>query len=223
MRQFGLLILIFWCAFLFSCGDYLKQKNSGIGDMLSSQRGMRSDFAGIKTSIFKDKCISCHSQYNTYGGVLRELGAIRSAVATNRMPKNGGPLTDRQKVELFDWIDLGAPEFVGVSSPPSLPISIEPNWKSISENVLFPKCLVCHNPGGQARFLDLSRRQTIFDSRNRIFGDGSKLLDIDFPENSYLLKILYDGEPMPPVWSNISQISREEFIALKAWIFMGLP
>lgn len=223
MRKFRSLMLIFCCAWLSSCGDYLKQKNSEIGDGLSTKRGLISDFAVIKISILSQRCISCHAQYNTYGGVIREVAAIRSAVAINRMPKNGGPLTDRQKVELFDWIDRGAPEFVGDSPKPPLPISIEPNWKSISENVLFPKCLVCHNPGGQAKFLDLSSRQTIFDSRNRIFVDGSKLFDIDFPENSYFLKILYDEEPMPPVWSNIPKISHEEFIALKAWILMGLP
>lgn len=223
MRPNGFLTLIICCAFLSSCGDYLKQKNTEIGENQSTQSNLVSNFASMTASIFSKRCISCHSQYNSYGGVLREIAAIRSAVVTNRMPKNGGPLTDRQKVDLIDWIDRGAPEFDGEPSKPSLPISIEPNWKSISENILFPKCLVCHNPEGQAKFLDLSNRQTIFDSRHRIFGDGSKLLDIDNPQNSYFLNILYDVEPMPPVWSNIPQISNEEFKALSTWIAMGLP
>ncbi len=223
MRSNGFSTLILCCAFLSSCGDYLKKKNSEIGESQSTRNNLAFNFASMTASVFSKRCISCHSQYNSYGGVLREIAAIRSAVVTNRMPKNGGPLTDRQKVDLINWIDRGAPEFDGEPSKPSLPISIEPNWKSISENILFPKCLVCHNPEGQAKFLDLSNRQAIFDSRHRIFGDGSKLLDIDNPQNSYFLNILYDIEPMPPVWSNIPQISNEEFKALSTWIAMGLP
>jgi uncharacterized membrane protein len=223
MRSNGFSTLILCCAFLSSCGDYLKKKNSEIGESQSTQNNLAFNFASMTASITSKRCISCHSQYNSYGGVLREIAAIRSAVVTNRMPKNGGPLTDRQKVDLINWIDRGAPEFDGEPSKPSLPISIEPNWKSISENILFPKCLVCHNPEGQAKFLDLSNRQAIFDSRHRIFSDGSKLLDIDNPQNSYFLNILYDVEPMPPVWSNIPQISNEEFKALSTWIAMGLP
>ena len=182
------------------------------------------DFESVKKSVFAARCTSCHQQYNNYQGVLRELPAIEAAVNSNRMPKSSGPLTDSQRSLLSKWIASGAPENEGVSNNPALPINLEPTWKSISENVIIPKCLVCHNPQGQAKFLDLSSRQKIYENRNRVFAGGAKLIDLESPEKSYLVGILLDeDEPMPPVWSNIPPLSIDEIEIIKQWLGLGLP
>lgn len=182
------------------------------------------DFESVKKTVFSARCTSCHQQYNTYQGVFRELAAIESAVNTHRMPKSGGPLSELQRSLLLSWIAKGAPEKEGSTGDLNPPFILEANWKSISENIITPKCLVCHNPLGQAKFLDLSTRQKIYDSRNRIFGSGQKLINLESPNQSYLVDILLDEEePMPPVWSNIPRLSVNEIEIIKQWINLGLP
>jgi len=224
MQLFKLTTILLSCVLLSSCGNYLKQKSTEPFLSPAAQEKLSSDFLSVKEIVFSARCISCHQQYNNYQGVVRELSAIQAAVGSNRMPKSGGPLTDGQKAVLLAWIAKGAPDLVGKPTEPNLPELLEPTWKSVSENIIFPKCLVCHNPQGQAKFLDLSDRQIIFDSRNRVFGDGSKLIDFESPEKSYLLQILSDDEePMPPVWSNIPRLSQDELKTLNQWLSLGLP
>lgn len=224
MQLFKALMFFFASMFLSSCGNYLDQKKTEPELDPSTQEKLSSDFSSVNEAVFSVRCVSCHQQYNNYQGVIRELSAIQAAVVSNRMPKSGGPLTDSQKAILFGWIAKGAPDQAGIPSEPNPPVPLEPTWKSISENVIFPKCLVCHNPQGQAKFLDLSNRQIIFNNRNRVFGGGSKFIDLDLPERSYLLQILNDDEePMPPVWSNIPRLTPDELKTFSQWLSMGLP
>lgn len=182
------------------------------------------DFETVKKSIFVTRCTSCHQQYNSYQGVRLELSAIETAVKSNRMPKSGGPLSDEQRNLLSNWVAGGALEFAGIPNSPNPISNLEPVWKSISEYIIIPKCLVCHNPQGQAKFLDLSTRQKMYENRNRVFAGGSKLIDLESPEKSYLIEILRDEEePMPPVWSNIPQLSANEIKILQQWLSLGLP
>lgn len=224
MRFFKIPTVLLSCVLLSSCGNYFNQKMTEPAIDQSTQDKLSSDFASVKEAVFSARCVSCHQQYSTYQGVIRELPAIQAAVASNRMPKSGGPLTENQKSILSAWIAKGAPDEAGEPSQPNVPMALEPTWESLSKNVIFPKCLVCHNPQGQAKFLDLSNRQIIFDNRNRTFGDGSKLIDLDMPEKSYLLQILKDEEePMPPVWSNIPRLTQDELKTLNQWLSRGLP
>lgn len=224
MRPFKILTIFLSSVLLSSCGNYFDQKTTEPALNQSTQEKLSSDFSSVKEIVFSARCVSCHQQYNNYQGVIRELSAIQAAVNSNRMPKSGGPLTDSQKVILATWIAKGAPDQAGHPSEPNLPVVLEPTWKSLSENVIFPKCLVCHNPQGQAKFLDLSNRQIIFDSRDRVFGNGTKLIDLDSPDKSYLLQILNDDEePMPPVWSNIPRLTQDELKTLNQWLSRGLP
>lgn len=224
MRTFKKLTIALISMFLSSCGNYLDQKMTEPALNQIEQEKLSSDFSSVKEVVFSARCISCHKQYDNYQGVIRELTAIQAAVNSNRMPKSGGPLTDSQKAILSAWIEKGAPDQAGIPSDPNLPTTLEPTWKSLSENVIFPKCLVCHNPQGQAKFLDLSNRQNIFDNRNRVFGDGSKFIDLDATEKSYLLQILNDEEePMPPTWSNIPRLTQTELETINQWLILGLP
>lgn len=225
MRLLNTLTIIFIFALLPSCGNYLNKKIIEPTVLnKSEQDSLKLDFTTVKEAIFSPKCISCHQQYDNYQSVIRELTAIQSAVASNRMPKSGSPLTDIQKNMLSVWIKNGAPEQAESISQPNIQKPLEPTWKSLSENVIFPKCLVCHNPQGQAKFLDISSRQVIFENRNRIFAGGTKLIDFDNPENSYLIEILKDDEePMPPIWSNITRLNEDELKNLTKWLSLGLP
>jgi hypothetical protein len=45
-----------------------------------------------------------------------------------------------------------------------MPLPIEenqllPTWESLSKNIFIPKCVVCHNPSGQAPWIDVSNRE----------------------------------------------------------------
>ncbi|MEQ1664002.1 MAG: hypothetical protein ABL927_01345 [Bdellovibrionales bacterium] len=224
MQNTEKLLLLVACILLSACGNYIEQTDSQSQISKEAQQKLASNFVSVKQFVFSARCTSCHQQYNNYRGVIRELSAIRSAVVSNRMPKTGGPLSDEQRNVLLTWIDGGAPEHIGGPNMPNEPVQLAPNWSSLSENVFVPKCLVCHNPQGQAKFLDLSSRQIIFDNRNRIFANGKKLIDIDVPDKSYLLEIVNDNEePMPPIESNITRLTEVEISTINDWIGLGLP
>ncbi len=206
-----------------ACGNY--EETKGFVEVGSARldRTKSISFKEVSEQIFKSKCTSCHIQYESYAGVVNELGAIRSAVASNRMPKNMPALNSAQKELLFAWIDAGAPQGGSVDSGPIDPVPLVPTWQSLSSKVFYPKCTSCHNPNGEAKFLDLSTRQAWFDGRSRDFG-GITLLDFDHPQESYLLEVINDPyEPMPPLWSNIAQLTEEEKEVLIEWIRKGLP
>lgn len=223
MRFKGTLNLLTIILMLSSCGNYSEQKGAEEKNVNLSSEPI--DFSLVQEKIFSSHCVSCHQQYASYAGVRRELDSISAAINANRMPKAGGPLTDGLKQLLQSWIADGAPEVVG-QTPKTDPESLQPTWKSMYDNIISPRCLVCHNSGGQAKFLDLSTRQAIFSRRNEIFGpdEGMKLVDFDFPEQSYLIEIVKDEvEPMPPTWSNIRRLNNNEIQIFIEWIRLGLP
>ena len=224
MRKIDPALLILAYLTLSACGNYSEKKIKEETISLSAQEELSSDFNSIKKIIFSSRCTTCHQQYETYSGVSRELPAIAEAINSDRMPKSGGPLTVSQKNLLTRWIEKGAPENNNGLTIPVNPVVLESNWTSISENIIFPKCLVCHSSQGQAKFLDLSTRQDFFLNRDRIFANGTKLINFEVSENSYLIQILKDPEePMPPVWSKIPRLTETEIATLNKWIALGLP
>ncbi len=229
MKIRDLLMILGTTALLSSCGNYIDKKST-TDDGGNSANSILS-FETLQNEIFArgsaGHCVDCHQQYSSYSGVKLEINAIANAINSNRMPKTGTPLSDNLKSLLQRWIEAGAPEFAGQSPDNGSQNKLEPNWKSISDNIITPRCLVCHNPNGQAKFLDLSTRLSIYSARSKLFGIGSgkkKLLDLDNPSNSYLLDIILDlDEPMPPIWSNIRRLNNDEIQALINWIGLGLP
>ncbi len=215
--------LLVFCGILSSC-NYYENKMSSDAELLNPTEKSAIDFESVRSAVFVPKCMQCHRQYGNYQNVIRELSAIQKAIQSNRMPKNDGPLSSSLRSILDSWIASGAPEKRDAPSPPAPSIELEATWASISTNVVFPKCLVCHNPSGQAKFLDLSDRQVIFESRNRVFAGGSKLLDFDAAEKSYLIQILQDDEePMPPTSSKIERLDQNSIGVIEEWIRRGLP
>lgn len=214
------MILISIIFILTSCGNYSEQKGV-LEDTFNRNLDAPLDFKAISDNIIKPHCLSCHQQYSSYEGVKNEISNILNAVESNRMPKNAAPLSRGKKELLAAWAAAGAPQ--GAGTPPPANEELEATWVSLSSKVFFPKCLVCHNPQGQAKFLDLSTRQAFFEQRDREFG-GEKLLNFEQPEESYLISVINDPfEPMPPVWSNIEQLKPEEVEVIIEWIEKGLP
>ncbi len=222
LKKMKTLLISLTLGALASCGNY--EESKGFVETSSSRAiGAESvTFTEVKEQVFASSCTSCHVQYDNYESVLKDIAAIRGAVESNRMPKNSGPLTEAQKSLLFAWIDAGAPN-TGADSGPPTRNELAPNWESLSQNIFYPKCTSCHNPNGEAKFLDLSTRQAWFEGRDRDFG-GLTLLDFENPSESYVMKVINDPfEPMPPAYSNIPVLSAEEKDAIEEWIRRGLP
>ncbi len=226
--DYKLFSLAVFAGLVLSSCNYRVEKSSGGSAASSQDKSAGSiDFKEIKERIFAPKCISCHGQYESYSNVKFELSSIRAQVLIDRMPKSGGPLTLELKALLSAWSDAGAPETLASAPIDSkLPRDLQPNYDSISLVILGPKCTACHNPQGQAKFLDLSSRLAIFSQRTRVFGPGAgqKLIDFDKPEDSYLLKVVNDPvEPMPPTWSGLPRLTGSEVQVIQDWIRLGLP
>jgi len=210
------------CFGLVACGPE-PQLRSGDGGQTPLSESQVPSFVEVSATIFIPRCNTCHSQYLSYVAVIRELEAISDAIISNRMPKGGPPLSSQHKAQLQAWIQAGAPEMPGRPPEPIEPPLLEANWKSISENILVPRCIICHQPSGQAQFLDLSTYGAVVAQKDRRFG-GELLFDTNSPENSYLIQVIQDEfEPMPPLNSNIPQLTQPEVDALKTWISKGLP
>lgn len=205
------------------CGNYDKGSSS-FSSGFREFSGAAITFEEVKTKILEPHCLRCHIQYNQYDSVKIESKQILDAVLGNRMPKNAAPLSPDLKGILAQWVTSGAP-LGGDTAPPPVDQELKPNWESLSRRVIAPKCMVCHNPNGQASFLDLSTRQAIFENRDRDYF-GQKLIDFEQPEESYLVSIVQDEfEPMPPPppVSNLERLTDREVEALIQWIKKGLP
>lgn len=219
MKIFTLLMLM---ALLQSCGNYTSGSPIKERPLVTGADAL--NFATVKNAILTPNCINCHQQYANYESVKRELSAIKASIDSGRMPKFAPALRSDLKGLLDKWIAEGAPNTT--SAGPSPVNVLEPTWKSVSENILFAKCTVCHNPSGQAQFLDLSQREAVFFARNNTYSTGQKLIDFESPDESYLLAVVQDDVspmPPPPPQSNYGRLGQAEISVLREWIRLGLP
>lgn len=113
------------CLILISvgCGNSFEHKNRPVGP--SKQQSdqpitnptdgateepvdeIQINFSRIQSEIFVPRCLSCHSEYEDYNTVVEQIDMIESEIASNRMPRRGGPLTNEQKDLLNQWINEG--------------------------------------------------------------------------------------------------------------------
>ncbi len=215
-------IYIFWMSIFFSACAYRVEKS--VEEPSTATSGTKLEFSSVQSLIFRPNCVACHGQYENYSDVKRDLPGILDSVNSNRMPKSGGPLAASLKELLQRWSEAGAPEFAGIAPTEPQPILLEPNWSSISQRILGPKCLLCHQPNGQAKFLDLSSREAIWNHRNGLVPGAPKLLDFENPEQSYLFEVIRDPTgPMPPISSRLPAITDEELAVLIEWVRRGIP
>jgi len=201
---------------LISCGNSTEFKESPIPQSRGSFPVTSLTFDNINEQIIKPNCTQCHAGYSDYEVVFAEKDNILDAVLKGRMPKNAPALDSRLKSMLQTWIARGAPLGAGGEAPK--PTELVATWESISKRIIFPKCVQCHNPNGQASFLDLSSRQKFFEQREDL------LNNFEDAQNSYLIEVITDPEePMPPTWSNIPPLNQNEVKILIEWITKGLP
>ena len=229
MKISFLITLVF---LLFSCGSYFEKKDQGSPAIPSPDQKLNQvseiAFETVKKKIFEPSCIKCHQNYGFYESVKQDLNSIVQNVETDRMPKNASPLTAEQKKLLVEWVADGAKNVVtaGEKPRPDEPVSDDKllaSWTSLSRKIFFSRCTTCHSPNGEAKFLDLSTRQKIYEAGSRKF-EGQALLNFEKPEQSYLLDVIQDPvEPMPPIKSKFPQLSKSEIEVLKEWIRLGLP
>ncbi len=180
------------------------------------------EFETVQKQVFTNSCSYCHSQYKTFEGVRLEVEQIKDSIEHFRMPKNSG-LSQNKRNLLLGWIAVGAPEFKNDLPGSYVPPVKEATWKSLSQNIIVPKCVICHNPDGQARLLDLSSKEAVLAAKDRLFGD-KKLLDTASPKDSYLLEVLNDPvEPMPPITSNLPRLNVDDISLVEKWIELNLP
>ena len=201
---------------LVGCGNSIEVKEERISDFQGISAGEELNFEVISSQILRPHCLRCHAGYSDYEIVYSDRNNIRDAILNERMPKNAPALDESLKKLIDQWVDLGAPFDSQVSEP--VETKLVANWVSLSKKIFIPKCVQCHNPSGQASFLDLSSRQKFFENRDYLLGN------FEDAKTSYLIEVLTDNdEPMPPKWSNIERLTSEEINIVVEWIEKGLP
>ena len=177
-----------------------------------NQNASSINFATIRSEILEPNCTQCHPGYSDYETVRDNLTAIEDSIRSGRMPKDAPNLSSELQLLLEEWRKLGAP-----SESPIQRTVLAPNWESISKKIIFPKCAQCHNPQGQAAFLDLSSYEAVLAQRDYLIGDATGA-------ESYLMEVIQDPQnPMPPEYSDIGRLDQIEVSTMIEWIDKNLP
>jgi cytochrome c553 len=199
-------------------------------------------FNQIKEKLFKPKCIGCHSHYNDYNVVKRDLGSIVSAISTQKMPyakrpnKPVEPLEDSLNQLLTQWVNQGAPFSQAMPDGPNEDtLELKPTWISLRNNIFGPKCIQCHNAYGPRA---PTKMDTFFELR-KWHNKSPKLFDFNDPENSHFIGSMrgrvnpdndeFFFDPMPfnskadDVPTDLAPVSDEEIEVIKEWIKLQLP
>ena len=203
-------------AFLISCGNSVEFKESPISGFEGQFAVTDLTFENIKTDILAPHCIQCHPAYSDYDVIFKDKDKVLNAVLTETMPKNMPAVSTELKVMLDLWVKNGAP--YGERERENENVGLKPTWNSLSKNIFFTKCTQCHNPLGEASYIDLSSRKSIFEQRNYLLNNFENI------EESILIDVISDiNEPMPPLYSGLSRLTPEEISVVKEWIKLGLP
>lgn len=205
---------------LASCGNYTELKGEGSRSPQGAFSTSELTFDNIHQRIIQEHCIQCHAGYSDYATVAGRKKQILAVVLQGSMPKNGPPLDGELQALLRSWVDAGAPETAegGAEEGEVATPQVAATWDSLFQRVIAPKCMGCHNPDGQAHFLDLSTKQDLLAQSN------SLLNGLADAENSYFVERLRDpDDPMPPAHSGIERVSEEDIATIIEWIERGLP
>jgi uncharacterized membrane protein len=126
--------------------------------------GLVPTFASINEFIIQPKCVSCHNS-SLKSGNYDMSNYTNTVVNSMVVPFNpttsplylrvadgtmapGSPLSATEKQAIAQWITNGGLNDGTVAppvSPTPTPIPLTATFTSISQNILFPKCLSCHN------------------------------------------------------------------------------
>lgn len=203
-------------------------------------------FETIKKEVLAaNHCLDCHSQYNDYKIVYKDRVKIVSTINSNSMPfpqKKGlkaEPVADRQKQQLIDWVAQGAPLWPGQTVNKVEQEELKPTWISLRNQVLGPKCILCHNSYGnrgdgiEQSFESYSKLRNWFTLNKTLFifnkkpGDApglfveSILRDPNDPLNIY--PPMPYNSPRDELKEDIPTLTPHELEILKQWIELKLP
>lgn len=207
----------------FSC-SYRHEKQSSLTEGTQGiEIPVNVSYQMVADKVFTPSCIPCHGNsgnvnLETYSSVFGNIERIRQvALVTKRMPRAPfPPLTREQLAFLSSWIQAGAPETTnGIVSVKRIE-TLAPTFKSIKNNILRHKCLVCHSQGQSAENVSLESSDDLIKSHRNLVVPGE-------PEESTLLhSIMPDAEnQMPPAQSFIENLDDEEIEIIKKWIENG--
>ena len=188
---------------------------------LPAEEKLKLSYNLINQNIFVPKCTSCHGSsggvsLETYSDTIQALAKIKESVfITQTMPKKSF-LTDEEKRQLWNWIEMGGPlQAQKPGEEPQLPEPIQATYESINRNVFVPKCVTCHSPGNSAWQVLLSR-QELLDSPLELVLPGN-------PDESGLVLAVerIDHKRMPPEKDGYSALKADEIAAIRKWIEDG--
>ncbi len=184
-------------------------------------------------------CLGCHTNFNSYGTVRRLAPAIISYLATDQMPfpqRRGSPVTlvpPVTKAKFNTWLQQGAPEFADQPAATQRPEDPKATWVYLRNNVLGPKCIICHNSYGPRAPTDMSTFKGLMAWSKK----NPKLFDLKDPQNSHFVgsmlgrvdddEFFYDPMPFNSAADDISAVipavTPQELELIKQWIALGLP
>ncbi len=207
------------------------QDNNDNNKVLSQESTL--DYETI-LSLSLNSCMKCHSgskppDLSTREGIIANMKSVLASVREDRMPKGNYPkLSNCQKDALYAWAQLGAPERtemqissiascgdIGSGSTttttttttlPPPPLDQMPlDYKTVTDRILRPKCMNCHNPDSE------------ITARRTLLGTSSA--------NSKIFKLVNatDDTLMPPADSDYAHLTDEEITFLQRWLDAGHP
>lgn len=187
---------------------------------ISKEQKARLSYAYIMNRIFLRNCVSCHGKSSSlnlesYPEVVAQLSKIKLAVFVDHsMPKNS-VLTSDELSELWNWIELGAPEKsqTGIAEPPPEPI--EATFSSIDKNIFQVSCVKCHAPEKSASSVLLTREELMDSPRDLVLPGNAN-------ESGLVLSLeRKDGKRMPPAKKGYEPLKPEQLKAIREWISQG--
>lgn len=142
------LVSSFLLVFILGCNSYKPKPLAEAGNLGAPT------FANIQSQIIEPYCITCHRgagagnvNLEGYANVKKFLTAIHTDVVSKHSMPPGQPLPQYLQDFLTTWVSSGAPESGGAPTGPGPTgpvVELTPTFKSISQNILAPKCEACH-------------------------------------------------------------------------------
>lgn len=194
-------------------------ENLMIGTLSENEKLTMMNYEYISTRIISLHCTSCHGSsgnvnLETYENLVANLDGIKRTVfQIQSMPKRGSLTIDEKKL-LYNWIELGAPQF-SAASPPTVSDPLIATYASINKKIFEAKCISCHNPTGAGK-------RILFDLQSLL----NSPLELIIPQNadeSGLVVALerQDDKRMPPAKEGFAELKLEEKTAIRKWIDAG--
>ncbi len=242
MKRIRIKIFIFLSSvFVVACAYRIDKNPAGPYDNIQAKPKAPLTFALIASTVLEAKCLKCHSNatknsgnvnLETYLNVRAALVDIKDDVISGAMPKAPGmPLSEEEKFLIMQWIRNGAPEVMPVEPSPTpiqtptpaptpFPdpptIGLTPNFSSIFELIIKPKCLECHIEHGKANDTPFEKYEDIVT--------GFIVIPKNPDKSSFIKHITLGAKrlmPPPPPKSKYNALAPEDILIIRQWILDG--